>query len=358
MTGLGRYALNLVRGIANIDSENEYLLLKSPSYPNRIVEQSNFREIPLTGDPSSVGSVLKSAAAINQLKPDLYHSFMHFLPFGIDCLRKLITLHDLIWIETPQLSFSNPLKAFYNQQLKGRFIKYAVKNADTVIAISGAARQRAIEILGMPPEKCRVIYPGIENTQPKSVGGLAEPLSEIGDYILSLGHSKPYKNVEGIIRAFNLLREKYPALKLLIIGRGDRYPALQQLVADLRLIDRVIFWSSQTDGPLTDDEIVSLFQNAKMLAFPSFVEGFGFPIVEAMAAGCPVLTSNVSAPREIAGNAAVLVNPYDVNDIADGIIKLLLDKKLREELISRGRSRSAEFSVERCARETHQLYVG
>lgn len=328
-TGLGRYALNLLGGIADLDSDNEYILLKHPSYRNRIIDRPNFRELPLADDISSVRSVLTHSKVINRLKPDVYHALMHFLPFGLDCPRTLVTLHDLIWIESPHLAFTNRLKALYNRHIKGRFIKHAVRRADIVIVISEATRQRAIEVLGVPSSKCHLIYHGVEEkfltgeSQKRSADVPAHErlkfFSGVGEqYIISLGHTKPYKNVEGIIKAFNLIRSTHADVKLVIVGRGDRYPVLRRLVEELRLGDRVLFWSSRTDTELSDADIILLFRHAKMLVFPSFVEGFGFPIVEAMAVGCPVLTSNVSAPKEIAADAGLLVNPHNVNEIAAG----------------------------------------
>jgi glycosyltransferase involved in cell wall biosynthesis len=367
MTGLGRYALNVVRGIAELDSDNEYILLKNPSYKDKIVDKPNFQEVPVAGDTSSVRSFLTTGPVINRLKPDVFHALRHFLPLGVECKRTIVTLHDIMWVEAPDLAFTNKLKALYNKHVKGRFIKHAVAGADLIIAISEATRQRAVEVLKVAPSKCRLIYPGIEERflncelSPDNEArgsGLLKLRKCVGEhYIVSLGTSRPYKNVDGTIRAFSLVQQQHPTLKLLIIGRGDRYPALQNLVEELRLGDRVIFWSSLKDAELSDAEIALLFRDARMLAFPSLLEGFGLPIVEAMAAGCPVLTSNISAPREVAGDAAVLVDPHDVNAIAAGMERLLTNEALRQELIARGRRRAAQFTVERCAKLTHALYT-
>ncbi|MFQ5769240.1 MAG: glycosyltransferase, partial [bacterium] len=162
MTGLGRYALNLVKGIAELDSDNEYILLKNPSYEGAIIDRPNFREELLAGDISSMRSVLLHGAVINRLKPDVYHTLMHCLPFGLHCPKVVLTLHDLIWVDYPRLAFTNRLKAFYNRHLKGRLIKYAVNRADMVIAISQATRERAIAVFRVPPSKCHLIYQGIE----------------------------------------------------------------------------------------------------------------------------------------------------------------------------------------------------
>ena len=358
-TGLGHYSLNLVQGLAALDQENEYILLTNPSYTEQIIDQSNFREIALGGDISSVQSVSTAARTINRLEPDVYHALMHFVPFGLECPWVLTTLHDLNWVETPELSFTSRAKALYNQQVKGRFIKFAVNRADVVLAISGATRQRAIEVLKVPPAKCRLVYLGVEQRALGDNHAGTEPSPQVADlvesceqYVFTLGHSKPYKNVDGVMRAFALIKERHSNVKLFIVGRGDRYPALKQLAKDLNLGDQVAFCSS-----LTPADVHHLFAHAAFLAHPSFVEGFGLPIIEAMALGCPVLTSNVSAPGEIAGEAAFLVSPYDINEIAAGMQRMLTDHTLRQSLVVKGRRRAAEFTIERCARATHALYL-
>ena len=365
MCGIGRYTLNLVKAIANIDSDNEYIVLKHPDYKDTIVDRPNFREIPLAGASLPVKSIMTSGSVINRFNPDVYHGLNNHIPFGLDCPRTLLTLHDLNWV---YIVYTNWLETLYKRHVKGRFftnaVRYAAKKADIVIAISRETQRRAIDLLEIPPSKFRLIYHGLDKRfqsgqmDKPPTSKLLKIISRVAgeQYIFSFGNSSLHKNIEGVIRAFNILQTKYPALMLLIVGRGDRYPALRRLVEELQLGDRIIFWYSVTDSKLTDAEIIWLYRHAKMLAFPSFIEGFGYPIVEAMAVGCPVLTSRISAPQEIAANDAVLVDPYDVASIATGMEKLLIDKVLRKKLIVSGRRRAASFTAEQCANATHELY--
>ena len=368
MTGMGRYALNLVRGLAELDHENEYILLTDPSYRGRIVDQPNFREVPVAGDTSSTRSFVWVARAVNRCRPDVFHSLRQFLPLRLRCPRTLITLHDVMWIEAPGMAFDSRWKARYNQRFKGWFVRKAVRDADVVIAVSEATRQQAIEVLGMPAGKSCTIHPGIDErflacppkeARPRPTSATLERLrARVGEeYVLSFGTSRPYKNVDGVLKAFQRLKDAHPSVKLLIVGRGDRYPALERLARELGLSGRVVFWSSRGGNALSDEEIITVYQDARMLAFPSFLEGFGLPIAEAMAVGCPVLTSRISAPAEVAADAGLLVDPYDVDDISAGMDRLLRDTALRARLIERGRRRAARFSIDRGARAVHALYT-
>ncbi len=364
MNGIGRYTVTLIRAIASIDQDNEYIVLKYPGYQDTIIDRPNFREIPLAGEDAPVRSVITSGSVINRLKPDVYHGLNNYIPFGLECSRTLLTLHDLNWVDTVHM---NRLEASYYRYLKAPFctfaLRYATTKAHIIISISRATRQLAIHLLEIPPSKFRLIYHGLDKSflnghmDASPTSRLTKIISQAGQqYIFSFGNSSSHKNVDGVIRAFNKVQLNHPALKLLIVGRGDRYRDLRRLVNELRLGDRVIFWSSVRDDKLTDAELIWLYRHAKMLAFPSFVEGFGYPIVEAMAVGCPVITSNISAPQEIAADNAVLVDPYDVTSIAMGMEKLLTDNLLRGKLIERGRRRAASFTMERCAKETLELY--
>jgi len=180
----------------------------------------------------------------------------------------------------------------------------------------------------------------------------AEPAPYDGPtpFILSLGHTRPYKNIPRVIEAFHQVTTRHPEVHLLIAGRGDGYPALQRLTRTLGLC-RVHFL-----GQLTDRELVAHYRNALFLAFPSLVEGFGLPLVEALASGCPVLTSRDSAMSEIVGDAAVLVDPTSVDSIANGMNRLIEEPALRRNLALRGPQRAAQFTWTKCAEQTLEVY--
>ena len=351
MTGLGRYAANLVRQLALLDRDNEYLVLRRPSRWGTLVCQENFREIFLSYDISSARNILAGARAINALQADIYHSFFHFLPIGVRAQRLIVTLHDLIWVDHRALADARSWRRLAKGSLGGWGIRRALQAADHIVAISESTRQAAIASQAIPGAKITTIHHGVDpiflrnsrDSLPASFGGR--------DFIFSLGNSLPYKNIPRLIRAFGAIAAQYPELVLLIAGRGESYPALERLKGQLGLAGRVCF-----TGQLSDAEVRGCYARALFFAFPSLIEGFGLPVLEAMASGCPVLTANASSPAEITGQDAVLVDPASTGDIARGMQGLLDNPALRRALSSRGRQRAEQFTWQACAAQTMELY--
>jgi glycosyltransferase involved in cell wall biosynthesis len=173
-----------------------------------------------------------------------------------------------------------------------------------------------------------------------------------GAFVLSVGSLEPGKNRARLVRALRELRDSGVDVALLVVGQPAwRFAGDQETVRELRMEDRVRFAGY---APLGD--LPALYSAATVVALPSLYEGFGLPVLEAMACGAPVLTSNVSATAEVAGEAALLVDPYRVESIRDGLRRLLGDEHLRAALARAGRARAAEFSWRRAADETHAVY--
>ena len=185
-----------------------------------------------------------------------------------------------------------------------------------------------------------------DRAQRDILDGLAER-----PFAFGLGNSLPYKNLPRLVRAFAQVAPAHPDLALVFAGRGEGNPQLVRLAHQLGLSDRVLLV-----GQLSDDQIRACFAHALFFAFPSLIEGFGLPVLEAMASGCPVLTSNCSSLAEVAGESAVLVDPLDIASIAAGMQRLLTDSALRQRLSHQGRHRAAAFTWEDAAQRTIQLY--
>lgn len=351
MTGLGRYAANLVRHLALLDPENEYLILRRPSRREVLVEQGNFTEIVLPGDISSARNLATGALAINPLKADIYHSLFHFLPFGVRARRLVVTLHDLIWVNHRQLADPRPWRRWVKGSLGNWGIRRALAAADQIIAISESTRQAALSSLAIPPAKITTIHHGVASGFAPAVPAALPAACQGRAFVFSLGNSLPYKNLPRLLRAFGAIAPRYPGISLVIAGRGESYPALARLSHQLGLAERVRF-----AGALSDGEVHRCLSQALFFAFPSLVEGFGLPVLEAMASGCPVLTANTSSTAEVAGQDAVLVDPGSADAIAEGMKCLLDNALLRQRLSSRGRQRAARFTWQRCAEQTLALY--
>ncbi|GAI15126.1 unnamed protein product, partial [marine sediment metagenome] len=173
-------------------------------------------------------------------------------------------------------------------------------------------------------------------------------------YILWVGRMYHHKNLTRLLYAYNKLIKTYQGIKhqLVLCGmKGWGYPSFVKTIENLDLKDKVIF-----KGYVPDDVLKSIYANANLFVFPSLTEGFGFPILEAMSCRVPVITSNYGGMAEIAGDAALLVDPYDVDEIAEAIYRVLTDENLRKDLIKKGLERVSQFSWEKTARETLAVY--
>lgn len=364
-TSLGRYAADLVSHIAQLDGKNEYIVVRRPSRHGPIAEQANFREIFAPHDISSPHNILAGARVINRLAADVYHSLYHFLPIGVRARRVVITLHDLIWVDHPHLADGRRWRRWVKGSLGSLSIRRAIAASDHIVAVSASTRQAALA-RGVPPDKVTAVLHGVAPAWHADNAGAASFAFDLGNdqrqqdildslaqrpFAFGLGNSLPYKNLPRLVRAFAQVARTHPGFALVLAGRGEGNPALVRLAQQLGVSDRVLLV-----GQLSDDQIRACFAHALFFAFPSLIEGFGLPVLEAMASGCPVLTSNCSSLAEIAGESAVLVDPLDTTAIAAGMQRLLADSALRQQLARQGRQRAATFTWEDAARRTIQLY--
>lgn len=353
-TGLGRYARELVRRLPSVAPEWDFVVIRRPG-PVRFEPSggANVEERVVAGYIDHPRNLL-SAPVINGLGLDLFHSLHHFLPPGLRIPRVVITLHDLIWVEHARLTFDTRHAWFMWRvtHLYGLATMYhALFRADHIVSNSRYSALRARTRYGLPAERFTVVHHGADHSHRKC-NQAPDAQSEAGPpYLFSLGNSKPYKNLRGLLHAFALLAPRHPDLRLKIAGRGDSVRNLKALIDRLGLRARVDFC-----GMISDAEVHRLFRGALALVFPSFIEGFGFPLVEAMAAGCPVVTSDIPVIREIVGEAALRADPARPEAIAEAIEKVLADRELRGRLKNLGKKQASRFTWEACARKTAGVY--
>lgn len=351
VTGLGRYAVSLVRQLAALDRDNEYLILRREQSTEPLVRQENFREVILGHSMYSASNLLAGARAISALKADLYHALFHFLPFGVSARRTVVTLQDLIWVQHPLSSSGRHWRRWLKASLAGPLIRHALASADQIITTSESTRQQAIAHYGFPPAKFTTIHLGVDPLffapPPKALPAICQGRP----FIFSLGNTLPHKNIPRLLRAFAAIAPRYPELTLLIAGRGDGHSSLLRLASERGLGERVLFGKQ-----LSHAEIRACYAGALLFAFPSLLEGFGLPVLEAMASGCPVLGADIPPVAEVAGEDAWLVDPLDPEAIAAGLRRLIDDAALRQELSRRGRLRAAEFTWQACAEKTLEVY--
>jgi glycosyltransferase involved in cell wall biosynthesis len=266
-------------------------------------------------------------------------------------------VHDLAFLEHPEYAVPE-LAAYLN-----KVVPEAVASADAVAAVSQVTGQTLIDHFKTPPEKITVIPNGIRPyfrriTDPILLGatqhkyGLKHPL------VLGVGTLEPRKNHAGLIKAFykaqasgGKSRQQRPAMLALAGGPGWLYEETRQLVADLKLEKKVRFL-----GRVSELELITLYSLADVFAFPSFFEGFGVPPLEAMACGAPVITSNSSSLPEVAGDAALLVDPHNTDELVHAITRVIENEELREELRAKGYQQVKQYTWPNSARKMLSVY--
>lgn len=288
---------------------------------------------------------------------DIYH-----LPFpSLPAPRKgrntcfFATIYDMAFAYYPESVIEN----FYFRYLANAITTQA-EQADVILVISESCKRDLHDILGTPNEKMHVIYPGIDLKRPTEADFARcesvewQEMRVPPNYILCVGTWEPRKNLPNLFRALHKLRKLLieKDVYLCMSGiKGWKYQDAERLISDLGLEERV-----RTLGHVRRDFLPLLYARARCFVYPSIYEGFGMPVTEAMACGAPVVTSNVSSMPEAAGDAALLVNPHDVDELAAAIERLLTDDTLRHTLIEKGYAHAAQFTWAQSARAHLALY--
>ena len=352
--GIGTYLRNLLRHLSRLDSQTEYVVFSragDAALPEEL--GANFRTIPETVKQYSIGEQVRIPLDLRREKIDLFHAPHYVLPPLTPC-KSVVTIHDCIHLRFPQYL---PNRLGYAYARSSMWM--ATRRANRVLTVSEASKRDILRYFRVPEGKIDVIYNAIddrlgETPTAEEVERVRERYQLNAPYVLYAGNIKPHKNLERLIEAFHTLRQD-PDLghvKLLIIGDEiSKYASLRRAVHRYKLHKYVRFF-----GFVPDKTLAVLYRLARVFVFPSLYEGFGFPPLEAMASGTPVITSNVSSLPEVVGDAALLINPLDPAEIAQAMRRVLMDSELREELRQRGLRRVSEFSWERSVRRVREIY--
>jgi glycosyltransferase involved in cell wall biosynthesis len=351
--GIGTYIRNLLRHLARIDQQNEYVLLCYDA--DMGIADSlgpNFRTVLEPSANYSLTEQVHVPWVLRREKPDVFHTPHYVLPVAARC-RSVVTIHDCIHLMFPQYL---PNRAAY---LYARGAMWsATRQSDRILTVSEASKRDILHFFNVPPEKISVVHNAIDDRfsiepAPEDVARVRERYQLDHGFVLYAGTIKPHKNLVRLIEAFAELRQgPFDDLKLLIIGDEiSKLPALRRAVHSHKLHKHVRFL-----GFLPDETLAILYRLAAVFVFPSLYEGFGLPPLEAMASGTPVVTSNVSSLPEITGDAAVLVDPYRVDSIVDGVRRVLSEPALAADMRRKGLVRARDFSWERSVSRTHDIY--
>lgn len=357
-SGVSEHTFNLISEILKLDNYNEYRLFynsfgafsKIPEFTGKNVETVKYNY------PNKVLNYLlfnffNYPKIDKELGVDLF--FMPHINFiGLSKAGKsLITIHDLSFLRNPE--FFSWRKNFWHKMVD---VKKLIRQFDRIVAVSENTKQDVMEICGIDENKIKVIYPGlgaeflnIAITEDKSKD-IKIKYSLPDKFILYLGTVEPRKNVDGIIRAYGEMRninKELDDIKLVIAGgRGWKYDKIYREWKSSEFRGDIKFL-----GYVDRKDKTYLYNLASVFVYPSFYEGFGFPPLEAMASGIPVITSYAASLPEVAGGAVLMVNPYNINNIAKAIAEILTDENLRNKLVEKGLERAKKFSWEKTAKE-------
>lgn len=349
--GISRVVLEFLKEALIADRKNEYMLVFDNvemkdfvlDYMRNIKKKVKVLVVPFriltVADMFQMPKILKSKNIDIYFLPHYFTSLFHSRDYKV-----IITVFDLMHFFYPKLKMSLPRKAFHNLRY---FPKKIFNRADKIITISVNTSRDLVRMFKVNPKKIKMIYMGVGKNfratdQAISRRLMKEKYGVDGKYILYVGRNEPHKNIKGAIMAYHLLpddiKQEY---KLVLVGKeDDKYKEeTRSLVKKYLLEERVIF-----TGYADEDDLPYIYSGASVFVFPSFYEGFGLPVVEAMACGCPVVSSNSSSLPEVGGEAALYSEPFNIKKMSENIQRLLEEKSFRENIIQKGLKQSKNFS--------------
>lgn len=361
--GIGQYSFQLLHGLKKISNKSKEVRLKWLIYLKNQVntdmpkEDFNWMYKIFGPRPLWTQAALPYHLYFDREKVDVFFSPSHYAPRFAPC-KRVISVMDLSFVHFPEMFMAKDL-----YQLKN-WTDYSVKQAEKVLTISQYSKSAIIEHYKLNDDKVKVTYPGIDESvfNNKKVDLISEDQVRMlknkygikGDYILFVGTIQPRKNISRLITAFEYILDDNSDLTLLLVGkRGWLYEDIFKKIKESGLEKNIIICDF-----VSNQELAALYHHAKCFVLPSLYEGFGIPVIEAMACGCPVVASNVTSLPEVVGPAGLLVDPYNISDMAKALYKACYDQKLRRELVEKGIKRVKQFSWKNCADQTWEVLAG
>jgi glycosyltransferase involved in cell wall biosynthesis len=351
--GIAEYTRQLVQAFIELQGENgddDFTVLYSRKYSYQPFSHPRFHTKAIWTPSHHRLEGWTLGVELRRLGLDLLHS-PDFIPPHTSRFRRVITVHDLAFLRYPHFLTKDAAR-YYGQ------IDQAVKRADHIIAVSESTKRDTMRLLGVPDRKITVIYEAANpvfrrldraEARQKLAGSYALPER----FVLFVSTIEPRKNITALLQALRKLKDDYRMPhKLVLAGRkGWLFDDVFTTIAQLKLEQDCVFL-----GRVSAENLLNLYNAADLLVHPAFYEGFGLPPLEAMACGTPVVTSNVSALPEVVGDAGALIDPNDIDGLTVAIWRALTDEKMRATMIERGLARASQFSWQRAARETLQVY--
>lgn len=357
--GIGRLVRDLAAALARLDTETDYRMFIAGASASRLPRPlaPNFRWKATSISPKWFARIWHRARLPLPVetftgKVDLFHATDFVLPPTYPATKTILTVHDLSFVRVPDAA-SPALKRYLDE-----VVPRSVSKAEHIIADSQATKDDLVSLYAVKEEKVTVLLSGIDSryAPEKSLNSILTIRTkykiEKSPYLFTIGTIQPRKNFSRVIQALKLLRDSGYDLDLVIAGgKGWLEDEMYKTLDATKLHEHV-----HLIGFAAEEDLPALYTGAEAVVFPSLYEGFGFPVLEGMACGTPVITSNVSSLPEVAGKAAIMVNPYEVEAIADAIRRVLDDSALKASMIEKGFAQAAKFTWENSARQLLQIY--
>ena len=354
-TGMEQYAFNLYKAISIIDKSNEYFIyFKHNGKILSPTQNKNFRNIIIPAPLKFITPLWEQVLLPRQLKNDtiqVYHSPYSIIPLFGD-FKKVITVHDLTPFIYPE----------YQKKITNLYLRYwyrkSILSSDIIISVSENTKKDIIKLFNISSSKIRTIYESASEEfckiEDENLKDRIRKKYQLPDkFILFVGTLEPRKNITRLLKAFDRLKTKKNILHYLVLAghKGWLYEEIFKTYNKLKNRRFVLFidYVNHNDLPI-------IYNLSDIFLYPSLYEGFGLPLLEAMACGSPVISSNTSSIPEVVGDAGILVNPKSIDEVSNAIYEVIMDKALRESLIEKGYKQVQKFSWEKTSRETLEVF--
>lgn len=351
--GMDFVALETIRELQKIDKENEYFIFVSPGEDKCLKESENVHIIELKCPTYPLWEQISLPRAVKRIQPDLLHCTSNTAPLHCP-VPLLLTLHDIIYLEkrhSSNLSWYQEMGWYYRRLVVPRILPKCEK----IITVSQFERKRILEALHLPEEQLVAVYNGFNNhfhPQTKAPEIIRKYI-DADNYLFFLGNTDPKKNTPRVLKAYSdYLRKSTLGLPLLIADLKEE--VIDRILEEEKIAD--IKSHLRFPGYIANTDLAALYSGAFAFLYPSLRESFGIPMLEAMACGTPVIAGNTSAMPEIAGEGAVLADPFNSEDITEKILKLENDSAFYQQQVEYGLKRSQLFSWRKTAESLLKIY--
>jgi len=355
-TGLGNHARILLNAMMRDFPEHEYLLLTPKINDGLFNELTGDFEMqtPETKFQKAFPALWRSFGISKQMadsRVDLYHGLSNELPLNIHNtgIKTVVTIHDLIFLKHKEQY------PWIDRQVYEYKTKYATKHADKIIAVSNETKNDLMEMYGVPGDKIEVVYQSVDSlfwtTDDRRPTTVKQTYNLPEKFILNVGSFFPRKNQERLIEAFDLIKDKVEESLLLAGSTGNTRRTVEELIERKKLSNRVKIISG-----VTNEDMPALYKAANVFVFPSLMEGFGMPVLEALISKVPVIATKGGAIEEAGGKGSLYINPTNAGEMANAILKVLSNEALRNQMIEAGTAHALTMTDKLFAEKTMKVY--